>query len=101
MVRYFYVWIPFVALSAVLFFIVPFLGLITAAVFAAGAVAGLGALVWRVWAALGQFAGLLLSPRRDRGGAAQREEVAPASLVFHEHARPELIAQAQTATVER
>ena len=98
MARYFYAWIPLVALSAVLLFIVPFLGLIVAAVFAAGAVAAFGALAWRIGAALRQFVGFVL---RRRGGAAQREDVVPAIPVLHEHAQPTLIAQAHAATVQR
>ena len=55
MARYFYAWIPAVALAAVTLFIVPFLGLIAAAVFAAGAVAAIGALVWRTVEVLDTF----------------------------------------------
>lgn len=85
MARYFYVWIPAVALSAVLLFIVPFLGLITAAVFAAGVVAALGALVWRIVAALGALIGFV-AHRRPSGVRGTRARAAG------------LAAQAQTAT---
>lgn len=96
MARYFYVWIPAVALSIVTLFIVPFLGLIVALVFAAGAVATLGALVLRIVAALDAFVAFVLLRRRERGGAAQRAGAAPAISVYREHARDGLTAQAQT-----
>jgi hypothetical protein len=63
MARYFYVWIPAVALSAVTLFIVPFLGLIAAVVFAAGAVAAFAALVWRTVEALDAFVRFALRRR--------------------------------------
>jgi hypothetical protein len=86
MARYFYAWIPVVALSAVLLFIVPFLGLLAAAVFAAGAVAALGALVWRIVAAVEAVAGIVLL-RRPRAVRVQRARAAG------------LTAQPQTAPV--
>ena len=85
MARYFYVWIPFVALSMVTLFIVPFLGLIVAVVFAAGAVAALGALVWKIVASLDALVRFVLRPR-PRDARATRARAAG------------LPAQAQTAT---
>jgi hypothetical protein len=97
MARYFYVWIPAVALSVVLLFIVPFLGLITAVVFAASAVAALGALVWRVVAALDALVGFVLRRRPAPGGAGQEAGAAPAFSVYREHGQDGLTAHAQTA----
>jgi hypothetical protein len=90
MARYFYAWIPAVALSVVTLFIVPFLGLIVAPVLAVGAVAALGALVWKVVAAVGAFARFLLGlrPRDIRGtreraaGLTARPQAAPV-LEYH------------------
>jgi hypothetical protein len=79
MARYFYAWIPAVALSAVLLFVVPFLGLITAVVFAAGAVAALGALVWRMVAALDAFVRFVVRRRpHDVRGTRARAAGLPA-----------------------
>jgi hypothetical protein len=71
MARYFYAWIPAVALAAVTLFIVPFLGLIAAVVFAAGAVAALGALVWRTVEVLDTFVRFVVR-RRPRDVRAPR-----------------------------
>jgi hypothetical protein len=86
MARYFYAWIPAVALAAVTLFIVPFLGLIAAPVFAAGALAALAALVWKIVAALGAFARFLLGfrpgdirvPRARTTGLTVQAQTAPA-----------------------
>ena len=53
-----------------------FSALIAAAVFAAGAVAGLGALVWRVGAAVRDFAGFILGRRRTRAASTARRRCA-------------------------
>ena len=63
MARYFYAWIPFGGLSVVLLLMVPFLGPIVALALVAGAVAALGALVWRLVAAIAAFVGLVLRRR--------------------------------------
>jgi hypothetical protein len=86
MARYFYVWIPAVALSAVTLFIVPFLGLIAAVVFAGGAVAALGALVWRTVEALEALVRFALRrrprdvrvPRAPAAGLTTQPQTAPA-----------------------
>jgi hypothetical protein len=83
MARYFYAWVPFGGLSAVLLFIVPFLGLIVAVVFAAGAVAALGVLVWKMVIALEAFVGFVLRRRpestrsRTHSSAANRDARVP------------------------
>jgi hypothetical protein len=84
LVRYFYAWIPAIALSAFLIFIV-------------AAVAALGKLAWRVVAALHALVGFVLRSRREPGGAAQREGATPAISVYREHAQDGLTARAQTA----
>jgi hypothetical protein len=86
MARYFYAWIPGVALSAVLLFIVPFLGLIAAVVFAAGAVAALAALVLKMVDALHALVRFALrrqprdirAPRTRAAGLTARPQTAPA-----------------------
>ena len=79
MARYFYAWIPAVALAAVTLFIVPFLGLIAAVVFAAGAVA-----------ALGTFVGFLLThrPHHIRRARAQVARPAARAQAVVAHRRP-------------
>jgi len=98
MARYFYVWIPAVALSVVTLFIVPFLGLIVAVVFAGGAVAALGALVWKIVAALDALIELVLGRRPEPGDADQRESAAHRDVRVPRAGAAGLTAQAQTAT---
>ena len=87
MARYFYVWIPFVALSMVTLFIVPFLGLIVAVVFAAGAVAALWALVLRMVDAIDAFARYVLRHRtgdaRVQRAAGLTVQAQPATALQH------------------
>ncbi len=88
MARYFYVWIPGVALSAVLLFIVPFLGLITAVVFAAGAVAALGALVWRTVEAVDALVRSVLRDVRVPGARPTGLKARPHTAPAPEYHRP-------------
>jgi membrane protein implicated in regulation of membrane protease activity len=97
MARYFYVWIPAVALSVVLLFIVPFLGLIVAAVFAVGAVALLAALALRIVAALDTLVRFALRRRPGQTDAAQQQGSAPAIPGYRQPAQSEFTAQAQAA----
>lgn len=92
-----FAWLPVIILWAFLIFIIPFLGLIVAVVFAAGTVAALGALVWRTVAALDEFVGFLMRRRREPSGTGQREGAASAISMYREHAQDGLTAQAQTA----
>jgi cell division protein FtsW (lipid II flippase) len=96
-VRYFYAWIPAVALSAFLIFTVPFLGPIAFMAVVVAAVAALGKLAWRIVAALHAIVGFVLRRLREPGGAAQREGATPAISVYREHAQDGLTAHAQTA----
>ena len=68
-----FAWLPVIILWAFLIFIIPFLGLIVAVVFAAGAVAALGALVWRTVEVLETFVRFVLRrrPRDDRAPRAR------------------------------
>jgi hypothetical protein len=97
MVRYFYIWIPGVALSAVLLFIVPFLGLITAVVFAVGAVTALGMFVWRIVAARDESVRDVLRPQPHWDDAAHRAGAAPA-ISHRENAYGGLPAHPRTGT---
>ena len=92
-----FAWLPVIILWAFLIFIIPFLGLIAFVVIAFGAVAALGALVWRIVAAMDWFVRFVLRRRRDSGGAAQRDGAAPAISVYREHAQHGLTAHARTA----
>ena len=88
MVRYFYAWIPAGALSGVLLLVVPFLGPIVALALVVGAVAALGALVWRIVHALAAFVGFVLRRRPHEvvgtrtAGLAVQAQTAPA-LEYH------------------
>jgi hypothetical protein len=92
-----FAWLPVIILWAFLIFVIPFLGLIVAAVIAVSAVAALGALVWRIVAALDGFVRFVLRRRRDSGGAARRNGAVPAISAYREHAQHELTAHARTA----
>ena len=69
---------PPLALSVVLLFIVPFLGLLVAVVFAAGTVAALGALVWKIVASLDALIRFVLRPR-------------PRDVRLREHEQPDYL----------